>query len=197
MAGLDKIISQINEESKAAAANTLAAARGEADKILAAARKDAENQCGDIERRSAQSVANILERGQSAAELKKRGSLLAEKQRLIGETIAKAKARLKDMDSEAYFEMILKLAVKSAQAGKGELLFSAKDLARVPEGFEDKLNAALADKGAALHISTAARDIDGGFVLTYGGIEENCSIDALFDTAHEFLQDKVQEILFS
>ena len=39
--------------------------------------------------------------------------------------------------------------------------------------------------------------INGGFVLTYGGIEENCSIDALFDAAHEVLQDKVQEILFS
>ena len=48
-----------------------------------------------------------------------------------------------------------------------------------------------------LHISGDTRDIDGGFVLTYGGIEENCSIDALFDAAHEVLQDKVQEILFS
>lgn len=68
---------------------------------------------------------------------------------------------------------------------------------RLPEGFEDRLNAALKDKGAVLRISGDTRDIDGGFVLTYGGIEENCSIDALFDAAHEVLQDKVQEILFS
>ena len=124
MAGLDKIISQIKEESQEAAARTLAGARDEADKIL-------------------------------------------------------------------------KLAVKSAQDGKGELLFSSKDLARVPEGFEDRLNAALKDKDAALRISKDTRDIDAGFVLTYGGIEENCSIDAIFDSAHELLQDKVQEILFS
>lgn len=197
MAGLDKIISQIKEESRETAARTLAGARVEADQILAEARKDAENQCADIERRSRQAVANILERGRSAAELKKRGSILAEKQDLIGNTISRAKAELKGMETDAYFEMIQKLAVKSAQAGKGELLFSEKDLARMPEGFEDKLNAALSDKGAALHISNATRDIDGGFVLTYGGIEENCSIDALFDSAHETLQDKVQEILFS
>ena len=136
-------------------------------------------------------------RGQSAADLKKRGSILAEKQKLIGDTIEKAKAELKGMDTDAYFDMILKLAVKSAQNGKGELLFSAKDLARVPEGFEDRLNAALKDKDAALHISKDTRDIDAGFVLTYGGIEENCSINAIFDSAHELLQDKVQEILFS
>lgn len=197
MAGLDKIISQIKEESRETAARTLAAARVEADQILAEARKDAENECADIERRSRQAVANILERGRSAAELKKRGSILSEKQDLIGNTISRAKAELKGMETDAYFEMIQKLAVKSAQAGKGELLFSEKDLARMPEGFEDKLNAVLSDKGAALHISNATRDIDGGFVLTYGGIEENCSIDALFDSAHETLQDKVQEILFS
>ncbi len=93
--------------------------------------------------------------------------------------------------------MILKLAVKSAQSGEGEILFSAKDLARLPQGFEEKLNAALKGRGAALRISGDARDIDAGFVLTYGGIEENCSIDALFDSAHELLQDKAQEILFS
>ena len=187
MAGLDKIISQIKEESQEAAARTLAGARDEADKILAAARKEAESECADIERRSRQ----------SAADLKKRGSILAEKQKLIGDTIEKAKAELKGMDTDAYFDMILKLAVKSAQDGKGELLFSSKDLARVPEGFEDRLNAALKDKDAALRISKDTRDIDAGFVLTYGGIEENCSIDAIFDSAHELLQDKVQEILFS
>ena len=111
-----------------------------------------------------------------------------------------AKAELKGLETGAYFDMILKLAVKSAQPGEGELLLSKKDLERLPEGFEDRLNAALlrADKrGSAASLQGDTRDIDGGFVLTYGGIEENCSIDALFDAAHEVLQDKVQEILFS
>ena len=197
MAGLDKIIGQIEEESKGAAARTIEAARAEAEKILEMARKEAEEECGRIERRSDQAVANILERGRSAAELKKRGSLLAEKQRLIGETIARAKEELKSLDGEAYFEMLLKLAVKSAQTGEGELLFSAKDLARLPEGFEEQINAALKDKGALLHVSAGSRDIDAGFVLTYGGIEENCSFDAIFDSARETLQDKAQELLFS
>ena len=57
MAGLDKIISQIKEESQETAARTLAAARDEAEKVLAAARKEAESECADIERRSRQSVA--------------------------------------------------------------------------------------------------------------------------------------------
>lgn len=197
MAGLDKIISQIKEESQKTAERTRAEARVQADEILAQARTDAERECADIEKRSRQSVVNILERGRTAAELKKRGAVLAEKQRLIGATIDMAKAELKGLKTDAYFDMILKLAVKSAQPADGELLFSKKDLERLPQGFEDKVNAALKDKGASLHISGDTRDIEGGFVLTYGGIEENCSIDALFDAAHEELQDKVQEILFS
>ena len=48
-----------------------------------------------------------------------------------------------------------------------------------------------------LHVSAGSRDIDAGFVLTYGGIEENCSFDAIFDSARETLQDKAQELLFS
>ena len=79
MAGLDKIISQIKEESQKAAERTRAEARSKADEILAQARADAERECVDIERRSKQAVANILERGRTAAELKKRGAVLAEK----------------------------------------------------------------------------------------------------------------------
>ena len=138
MAGLDKIISQIKEESQKAAERTRAEARSKADEILAQARADAERECVDIERRSKQAVANILERGRTAAELKKRGAVLAEKQRLIGATIGMAKAELKGLETGAYFDMILKLAVKSAQTGEGELLFSKKDLERLPEGFEDR-----------------------------------------------------------
>lgn len=53
------------------------------------------------------------------------------------------------------------------------------------------------EKGAALKISRQTRKIDGGFVLVYGGIEENCSFEALFDAKHDELQDKVHGIVFS
>ena len=39
------------------------------------------------------------------------------------------------------------------------------------------------------------RPIDGGFILVYGGVEENCSIEALFYAEQERLQDKVQAFL--
>ena len=199
MAGLDKIIARIQAESEEAAARTLEAAKAKAEQILQEARDEAGQECAAIDRKAQQAAANILDRGHSAAELKKRQRILAEKQVLIGEILNKAKRELKAMPADAYFDSIVKLAVKAAQKGEGKILFSQADLARLPEHFGDTLNAALTaggKEGAVLSVSGETRDIDSGFVLTYGGIEENCSFDALFDSAHEALQDKVQEILF-
>ena len=177
MAGLDKIIARIQAESEEAAARTLEAAKAEAETILQNAREEAAAECAAIGRKAEQAAANILDRGHSAAELKKRQRILAEKQVLIGRIIGEAKQQLKNMPQEAYFENIVKLAVKASQNGKGTILFSKADLDRLPENFADTLNAALVaggKEGAALTVSSETRDIDGGFVLTYGGIEENC-----------------------
>ena len=39
-------------------------------------------------------------------------------------------------------------------------------------------------------------DTTGGFVLSYGGIEQNCTFKALIDAEREKLTDKVTKVLF-
>ena len=51
-------------------------------------------------------------------------------------------------------------------------------------------------KGGHLVVSKEPKDMDGGFVLVYGGIEENCTIRAMFHTKQDELSDVVQKILF-
>ena len=46
-------------------------------------------------------------------------------------------------------------------------------------------------------MSGESKNITNGFVLVYGGIEENCTIDALFDARRDELSDIVQRLLFS
>ena len=77
MAGLDKIIGQIQKESEDAAARTIAAAREKAENMLQQAREEAEAQCGELRARSAKAKEDILESGRSAAEPKVRQGLLA------------------------------------------------------------------------------------------------------------------------
>lgn len=66
----------------------------------------------------------------------------------------------------------------------------------MPKSFEASVQNGL-PKGAKLVLSDQTAAIDGGFLLVYGGIEENCSFEALFESDKERLQDAAQELLFA
>ena len=61
---------------------------------------------------------------------------------------------------------------------------------------KEKLNTLKEAVGADVSIAQEPANIDGGFILSYGGIEENCSFDAIFRSEREKLQDIVSGILF-
>ena len=46
-------------------------------------------------------------------------------------------------------------------------------------------------------VSKEGKNIENGFVLVYGGIEENCTLRAMFDAKRDELSDKVHRMLFS
>ena len=100
------------------------------------------------------------------------------------------------METKAYFEVIAKMIGRFALPKEGEILFSAKDLERMPEGFQKEIARMAEEQGGSLTVSKETRQMEGGFVLVYGGIEENCSFRALFDSRKDELQDKVNRLLF-
>ena len=65
-----------------------------------------------------------------------------------------------------------------------------------PEGFSGKVRTAAAAKGGSLMLSPEPAEIDGGFLLIYGGVEENCGIKAIFDSVKDELSDQVKRMLF-
>ena len=197
MSGLDKIIGHISEEAAGEAKSLLDAAKAQADSIRQDAEAKASAECDRILKRSESDVQNILDRGNSSAELRKKQILLREKQELINSTIEKAKASLYALEPSAYFDTLAKLFAKNALGREGTIAFSKADLARLPEGFLQELRKTAEEKGGSLKVSEQPVDIDGGFVLNYGGIEENCSFQALIDGNMEALQDKVQKELFA
>ena len=104
---------------------------------------------------------------------------------------------LKSLPDEEYFDLILKMVSSYAQPQNGQIIFSKRDMERLPADFEQQLNQAIKSRGGSLTISSANRPIDGGFVLVYGDIEENCTFAAIFSSKHDILQDKVHEFLFA
>ena len=174
MTGLEKMKSQILDEAKA----------------------EAEKSVTGISQKSEKDVANYRERIVSSIDLQKRTKLLAAKQEVIAEVLDKSYDKLKTMEAGEYFAMLLKLAEKYILPQDGTIYFSSADLTRIPESFKTDVKKLAEAKGGKLDISGEGRNIENGFVLAYGGIEENCTLKAIFDAKRDEFADKIHHILF-
>lgn len=197
MTGLEKIVEQILEDANAEAENILNAAKQEADAII----KKAESDAAKLKTQSDEKIAIEQTGGEakakSSSDLKKRQAILLAKQEMINEVLDRSYDEILHMDDRQYFDMIEKMIEKFALAKEGEICFSQKDMDRLPAGFDKKADAIAKAKGGALQVSEVPVPIEGGFILTYGGIEENCSFKALFNAEREKLADKVHAFLFA
>lgn len=195
MTGLEKIITEIRDEAAAEAAQLTQKAQAEAKDILAAAKAESDAKVAQIEASAKQQAADIEQSRDSALLLQRRQQTLAAKQEVLAETLQKALDSLYVLPDGEYFDLVVKLAAAAAEEGEGEMLLSEKDLARKPADFEKKLAAAL-PAGAKLAVAKNSRPIDGGFVLRYGDVEQNCSFKAMFDARTEEFGDLVRSTLF-
>ena len=196
MTGLEKITSEIKADADKSIAAIIDKANAEAKSILAGAEKEAAEAIEKVNHDVSVRLSASKSTAESAAALKKRRLILEEKQKLIGEVIEEAKNLIYALPDNVYFEKILKLAEKNVNPAEGTIIFNAKDLSRLPADFETKLNVVAVAKGGKITVSKETRPIDGGFVLLYKGIDQNCSITSLFETNIEAVQDKIQKLLF-
>ena len=197
MTGLEKMIAQIRDDAAKEVSAILAKAKEKSDDILAAASEDAQKIAGEIARKSETDIESYRKRAESSAELKKRTAILEAKQEVIAEVLEEAYEAMCREDTASYFARIERMLQTYAQAKDGEIYFSEADLARMPEGFPAKIEDAAATAGGALHLSEKGADIENGFVLVYGGVEENCTLRAVFDANKDALTDKVHRLLYA
>lgn len=197
MTGLDTILESIRKDGRENADTILAKAQQEAAIIKASGEEDAQLRREEILRDAPQQAQDAADRVLSSAHREQRRILLTARQALIQETLEAAEKSLFDLTDEDYFTVLLGLAVKRALPQKGELVLGSRDFARMPADFAKKLQEAL-PQGAELTVAEKPNStIDGGFLLLYGGIEENCTFRALFDDKREELQDLTNQILFA
>ena len=173
MAGLDNIIRQITAEAEENASALKKDAEGKAARILENAKAEAAKYMENADAETEKEAERTVARFRSQAETKSKQAFLASKQSMIASCIAKAKDMILTQDDSSYFAMITKLLTERLQAKDGVLSFAKKDMDRLPAGFADTIKEAARAKGGSLTVSDKAEDIDGGFVLSYGGIDEN------------------------
>lgn len=196
MTGLDKIVHQILKEAEDTAKKHVEEAQEEAQHILTVAKEKAEEMRENLLKDSEIEVANYKERRTSAIDLQRRTAILQAKQEVIEDVLQKAYNRFCSVNDTQYFENLEKMLDKFVLDKEGEIYFSSKDLARMPKGFVEKVDGIAKAKGGSLEVAKETKEMDGGFILVYGGIEENCSFKALFDANRAKLQDQVYKVLF-
>jgi len=189
MAGIDRIIETIARDGAAKCEEILAGAKEQAGAILAdamaKAAKENEAAIAEARRRAELSIATA---GPRAAQNEKR-VLLQMKNEVIGQAIASSLAKLRNLPTEEYFDVLARLAVEHAQPGPGKMLLSQKDLDRLPADFANKLG--------DIAISPQPVNISDGFILVYGDIEQNCTFDALVSARLDDMKDALHACLFA
>lgn len=196
MRGIEKIAAQITgeaEEKKVAIEKEI---QKQTAAIDAAADAEIKAELERIKDETAKEEKKLEELAALAAQQRKRQSALLTKQEVIGNIIKQAYENLLALDDDRYFEIIKQMLEDYVLAEKGEIIFSKKDRERMPEGFAGIISEIAASKGGQLVMSDEIRDIDGGFVLVYGGIEENCTFRAIMEADREELYDMVNGKLF-
>lgn len=196
MSGLDKMKARILEEAQSTAQEIIDKAKADADAAVQAARESAEAEAAKLMERAKRNAADYGVRVDSSMDMQRKQAILAAKQEVISSVLKAAYDAVMNLDDEKYFEMLEKLFEKNVLPEAGEIRFSAKDLGRMPADFPDKIKNIAASKGGSLIVSDKPEKMDGGFLLVYGGIEENCTISAVFASKREELSDQVNRLLF-
>ena len=196
MAGLDKIIEEILDEARATATQTTDAAKKEADRILSEAQARAKSESEVISKKAQSESQTLDERAKSSADMQKRQAYLKARQEVISEIIEAAYDKVMNSDIDTYFALIERILDGAVLPKEGKIILSEKDKSRMPAGFTQKVSKIAQDKGGSLTLSDETAALDGGFILTYGGIEENCSIRALFNSKQDELVDIVNSVVF-
>lgn len=195
MNGLEKIIKDINDETQAECDKIIAEAQAKADEIIKNANANADKISSAENDKLKAFEKDLMNRSVSAAALEKRKIILAEKQKIISDIINKAHEEILSLPDKEYFDILMKIAAKNIQSGSGEIFFNAKDKKRLPKNFIPELNKQAEKIGGKVTLSDKTVNIDGGFVLAYGGIEENCSFEAIFHSKSEEMKDTVHRII--
>lgn len=196
MTGLEKMKLEILEEAKSAAENKIAQAEKEAQEIIESAKAQAEKISADVYQKSQRDAANYNERIVSATDLQKRTNILKAKQEIIAEIIDKAYEKIKNSDTETYFDTVFKVLENNVLGQEGKIVFSVGDFEKMTEQHRDKIAEIAKNKGGSLGVESKESGIEDGFILVYGDVEENCTFKALFDAKRNDMADTVNKILF-
>lgn len=195
MNGIEKIIDRISSDAQREIDDVLAQARAEAAALTAQYQAQAQAEADEILARGEKAAAERGDRLASVAQLECRKGVLAAKQEVIEEAFQLAMHKLTQLPQEEYVTLLADLAAQAAAKGNETLIFSVADRARVGKAVVVAANQKLGDRGQ-LTLSQETRPMQGGFILSDGRVEVNCTFETLVRLQRGALSTQVADVLF-
>lgn len=197
MTGVEYIVKSIEDDANKLAGKILDDAKLKAESVFKAANQKATGMSLDMTDKAEKIAKLTVERAKSSALIEKKRAILAEKSKIVSDTIDSAKEYLMNLPDCEYFDFLLKIFKNRVAKDNCILIFSEDDLNRMPDNFKLEISRLEKENNIKFEISKTAREFSGGFIISYGEIEENCTIEALFNDNVDSICDELNEILFS
>lgn len=198
MKGTEKIIAHIRADGDAEAKKIIDAALKQAEEKRAESFKAALSEYEKLMQAGNAECEDILSGSRRIAEMEAKKSVLSVKQEMISAAFDAAREEIVNMPRDKYTQFLARMAAEAAASGMEEIVLNARDKAEVGKSVCKAANELLSAKGTPgkLTVSEDTADISGGVIVRFGGIETNCSIDALIRQRRSGLSTEVAAAMF-
>lgn len=198
MKGTEKIIAHIRADGDAEAKKIIDAASKQAEEKRAESFKAALSEYEKLMQAGNAECEDILSGSRRIAEMEAKKSVLSVKQEMISAAFDAAREEIVNMPRDKYTQFLARMAAEAAASGMEAIVLNARDKAEVGKSVCKAANELLSAKGTPgkLTVSEDTADISGGVIVRFGGIETNCSIDALIRQRRSGLSTEVAAALF-
>ena len=193
MNGIDKIIQRIEADAKMEVERILSAAQDQAAEITELYQGRADAEAAELAARNEKNAAEREDRLVSSAQMEVRKTTLAAKQQMLEKAYTQALDKLCSMPDAQYIETVAALLVQAAPKGTGKVIFAPAEKERIGKAAVEMANEKL---GGQLTVAEETRPIRGGFILSDGKVEVNCSFDTLVRLQKNETAGAVAKILF-
>ena len=175
MSSGDKILNRISLDCDERISKIGAETDEKCTQIMAQAKLDADKISAEIADRALSKVKQMQAASKSRCDLEARNAL----------------NKMKNLPDEDYFELIYTFA-KKLNGMSGVVLLNEKDMNRLPKDFLARLEKC----GVKAELSKTPCDIESGFILKCGDIEENMDFSAILSEKRDAIEDFINQELF-
>ncbi len=190
MAQINDITSYILEKLSNEADAIIKEAQAKHDEELSKAANEADIRSKALVENAHAEAEKKIEMAKASAKQIVSKEILKIKNEAVKNVLSGAKNSITASSDKDYEELLISLLKKYHENKKGEIILSSIDENRSLDLLKKEAEA------LGLSVSKEKKAISGGFILKYGNIEENCSLDAVFKEKEEELTDYINSNLF-